>query len=95
MFLGIDEEGGIVSRIADSGLAENVGSAADIAASGDVQAARDAGSAIGGYLSKYGFNVDFAPVADVIEEENAFIDQHEAFPGNRRYHRGHARRQSK
>ena len=75
MFLGIDEEGGIVSRIADSGLAENVGSAADIAASGDVQAARDAGSAIGGYLSKYGFNVDFAPVADVIEEENAFIGE--------------------
>lgn len=75
MFLGIDEEGGIVSRIADSGLAENVGSAADIAASGDVQATRDAGSAIGGYLSKYGFNVDFAPVADVIEEENAFIGE--------------------
>ena len=42
MFLGIDEEGGIVSRVADSGLAENVGSAADIAASGDAQAARDA-----------------------------------------------------
>ena len=75
MFLGIDEEGGIVSRVADSGLAENVGSAADIAASGDAQAARDAGSAIGGYLSKYGFNVDFAPVADVIEEGNAFIGE--------------------
>ena len=75
MFLAVDEEGGIVSRVAESGLAENVGSAAEIAASGDAQRARDAGTAIGGYLSKYGFNVDFAPVADVIEEGNAFIGE--------------------
>ncbi|MDE6890290.1 MAG: beta-N-acetylhexosaminidase, partial [Lachnospiraceae bacterium] len=75
MFLAVDEEGGIVSRVAESGLAENVGSAAEIAASGDAQRARNAGTAIGGYLSKYGFNVDFAPVADVIEEGNAFIGE--------------------
>ena len=34
MFLGIDEEGGIVSRIADSGLAENVGSMAKVGEAG-------------------------------------------------------------
>lgn len=75
IFLGVDEEGGSVSRVAESGLEENVGSMADVAASGDAGAAREAGSAIGGYLSKYGFNVDFAPVADVIEEGNTVIGE--------------------
>lgn len=37
----------------------------EIALSGDTQRARHAGSVIGGYLSQYGIDIDFAPVADV------------------------------
>ncbi len=73
IFLGVDEEGGTVSRVAEKGLADNVGNMADIGNSGDTAAARDAGAAIGGYLAEYGFNVDFAPVADVITEGNTTI----------------------
>lgn len=75
VFLGIEEEGGEVSRVAQAGLADNVGSMAEIGASGDAALAREAGTTIGSYLSGYGFNVDFAPVADVVTEENAPIGE--------------------
>ncbi len=72
VFIGVDEEGGEVSRIAGSSIeVEKVASAADIAATGDVAKAYSAGTTIGEYLSKLGFNLDFAPVADV-----ATIDNH-------------------
>ena len=73
LFIGIDEEGGSVSRIAESGLADNVGTMGDIGTSGDPAKAKEAGSAIAAYLSEYGFNLDFAPVADVILEGNSII----------------------
>lgn len=73
LFLGVDEEGGSVSRVADSGLADNVGDMADIGSSGDAAAARETGAAISGYLAEYGFNMDFAPVADVITDGNTTI----------------------
>lgn len=73
LFIGTDEEGGSVSRIAESGLADNVGTMGDIGTSGDPSKAKEAGSAIAAYLSEYGFNLDFAPVADVILEGNSII----------------------
>lgn len=73
IFLGIEEEGGEVSKVAQVGLADNVGSMAEIGALGDAALAREAGAAIGAYLSGYGFNMDFAPVADVVTAENAII----------------------
>lgn len=73
IFLGVDEEGGRVSRVADAGLADNVGSMAEIGASGDAAMAQEAGAVIGSYLSGFGFNMDFAPVADVITEGNETI----------------------
>ena len=73
LFIGIDEEGGSVSRIAESGLADNVGTMGDIGASGDLSKAKEAGSTIAAYLAEYGFNLDFAPVADVILEGNSII----------------------
>ncbi|MBQ6772700.1 MAG: hypothetical protein IJP48_01430 [Synergistaceae bacterium] len=66
-FIAIDEEGGRVSRLAnnpDFGL-ENVGSMQDIGSTGNTQNAYNAGANIGSYLSDYGFNLDFAPVADI------------------------------
>lgn len=73
IFLGVDEEGGKVSRVAEKGLAENVGSMADIGATGDAAKAQEAGADIGAYLSGFGFNLDFAPVADVVAEGNTTI----------------------
>lgn len=73
IFLGVDEEGGTVSRVAEKGLADNVGPMAEIGAGGDAAMAQDAGAVIGGYLSGFGFNMNFAPVADVITEGNETI----------------------
>lgn len=64
--LCIDEEGGRVSRLAANPAFDvpHYGSMAAVAAGGP-QAARDAAYSIGTYLRKYGFDIDFAPVADV------------------------------
>ncbi len=75
-FLSVDEEGGTVARIAGSGRFDvpNVGNMADIGALGDVRQARQAGETIGTYLSELGFNLDFAPDADVLTNpENTVV----------------------
>ena len=63
----VDEEGGTVARVAGSGNFDvtNVGNMSEIGASGDTERARQAGETIGIYLSELGFNLDFAPDADV------------------------------
>ena len=65
IFLAVDEEGGSVARLAGKNLVPNVGSMEAIGATGDAGNARQAGTTIGTYLSDFGFNVNFAPVADV------------------------------
>lgn len=67
LFLAVDEEGGKVARVADSSIdVEKVSPMAEIGATGDAQNAYEAGTTIGAYLSRLGFNLDFAPVADVL-----------------------------
>ena len=66
-FLAVDEEGGTVARLAghdafDLPVYESAGA---VGASGDPADAYAMGQAIGSYLHEYGFNLDFAPVADV------------------------------
>lgn len=73
VFLAVDEEGGTVSRVAESGIATNVGSQAEVGKTCDPAKAEENGVTIGNYLSECGFNVDFAPVADVISEGNTTI----------------------
>lgn len=73
VFLAVDEEGGSVSRVAGAGLAENVGDMSEIGSTCDPEKAKKVGTTIGTYLSQSGFNVDFAPVADVISAENSVI----------------------
>ncbi len=66
--LGIDEEGGRIARIANHSANFNVTkfpSMGAIAQSGDESRAYEAGQTIGAYLSAYGLDIDFAPVADV------------------------------
>lgn len=67
-FLTVDEEGGdLVARIANSGYfdVERFPNMDQIGATGDESAAAHVGTTIGDYLHEIGFNVDFAPVADV------------------------------
>lgn len=65
LFLCIDEEGGRVARIANhqSFDVENVGAMGNVT---DAEKAYECGNTIGSYLHELGFNVDFAPDADVI-----------------------------
>lgn len=73
VFLAVDEEGGSVSRVAGAGLADDVGDMSEIGSTCDPEKAKEVGTTIGTYLSQFGFNVDFAPVADVVSAENAVI----------------------
>lgn len=82
VFLGVDEEGGKVARVADALNLDNVGAMADIGSTGDVQAAYTANETIGKYLASYGFNVDFAPVADVLTNPDNSVIGNRAFSGD-------------
>lgn len=66
LFLAVDEEGGKVARVADALKLTNVGAMAEIGKSGDSNQAYTAMQTVGNYLTKYGFNLDFAPVADIL-----------------------------
>lgn len=63
----IDEEGGRVARIANNPNfdVKKYESMAAIGATGDPANAYECGNYIGTYLKGYGFDIDFAPVADV------------------------------
>lgn len=78
LFIAVDEEGGTVSRVAESGIGTNVGKASEIGGTGDPANAYNAGQTIAGYLVPLGFNLDFAPVADLNNVEGSVI-------GNRSY----------
>lgn len=74
--LSVDEEGGRVARIANN---ENFDvphyvSMAAVGATGDPDKAAETGNAIGTYLKEFGFDIDFAPVADAnTNPENVVI----------------------
>lgn len=72
LFVGVDEEGGTVSRLGNNG---NMGvtkfpNMAEIGASGDASKAYDVGETLGKELKALGVNVNFAPVADVNTNPN-------------------------
>ena len=66
LFLAVDEEGGAVARLANHWAFDlpKYKSAAAVGA-GEPEDAYEMGRTIGTYLKKYGFTIDFAPVADV------------------------------
>ena len=72
LFLGIDEEGGTVARLANHSAFDlpQYQSAGAVGASGNPEDALKMGQTIGAYLGEYGFNMDFAPVADVNTNPN-------------------------
>ena len=83
-FLGTDEEGGRVTRIYGSSITDipYVGSMYSVGTSGDLQAAYEAGNTLGCYLKELGFNVDFAPVADIFTNEENTVIGDRAFGNN-------------
>lgn len=68
IFLAVDEEGGSVSRVASNKNfdVEKFDDMASVGEGGNLPDAYNVGNVIGSYLSGYGFNLDFAPVADVL-----------------------------
>lgn len=67
LFIGVDEEGGSVARVANSPEfdVEKFESMQAIGQSNAPENALNVGYTIGSYLKEYGFNLNFAPVADV------------------------------
>ena len=67
LFVGVDEEGGMVSRVGANSKINKVPfkSAFTIGQTGNVRIAYDEAKRMGKLLKELGFNMDFAPVADI------------------------------
>lgn len=81
LFIGADEEGGKVVRIASApGFSvTQFPLLPELAAEGGTEAVREMGRTLGGYLQEYGVNTDFAPVADVADPDQTNIVSDRAF----------------
>jgi len=82
--LCIDEEGGRVARIGRNSnfQVKTYESMGAIGATGDPQNAYECGNTIGTYLHRYGFDIDFAPVADVNTNPENIVIGARAFSDN-------------
>ena len=75
LLIAIDEEGGIVSRMTD--ILAPPPAQQEIGESGDPALARKSAKDVSQQLRSYGFNLDFAPVADVGYSPRDFSDDPE------------------
>ena len=79
LFLGVDEEGGsLVARVANSVTISvpTFPNMMEIGNTGNPEEAYEVGRTIGTYLKNLGFNLDFAPIADVlVNPENQVIGE--------------------
>ncbi len=66
LFIGVDEEGGYVSRLNKIDVVPWTDPMEDYGAAGDEQAVYDLGGEFAQGMTSVGFNLDFAPVADVL-----------------------------
>ncbi len=78
LLLGVDEEGGTVARVSGSGRFDT-GVYPDMAAVESADRAREIGAEMGEYLRELGFNLDFAPVADVLTNPDNTVVRRRAF----------------
>lgn len=70
LLIGVDEEGGRVARVSGKLGTTAFDPMATYGAAGDTEAVRQVGATIARDISTFGFNVDFAPVADVVTNPN-------------------------
>lgn len=84
LFISVDEEGGKVARIGgcDAIDVPRIENAAEIGSSGNSQEAYEAGDSIGEYLARMGFNLDYAPVADVLTNPENTVVKDRSFGNN-------------
>lgn len=76
LFVGVDEEGGTVQRVASNKKMEmkTIPSMYEIGLTNDPEQAYEVGKTIASQISELGFNLDFAPVADICDvNENTEI----------------------
>lgn len=80
-FIAVDEEGGRVARIGNNKnfAVQTVPAMYEIGATGNRDNAYSAGWTVGAYLKDYGFNLDFAPVADVFSNPDNTVIGNRAF----------------
>ncbi|HEU5140184.1 MAG TPA: beta-N-acetylhexosaminidase [Bacillales bacterium] len=71
LFLSVDQEGGRVERMPDA--IKELPSQGKVGNTGDPGFARQFGNLIGTELSAFGFNMDFAPVLDVIRDPESSV----------------------
>lgn len=73
LFIAVDEEGGRVARLGSSGIIDKLPpmkTIGDMPVEQGEKRAAEVGEFLGKELTELGFNVDFAPVADIITVEN-------------------------
>ena len=81
LFIAIDQEGGRVNRMPKEIL--NLPPAYQIAKTGDIELAKEAGSITGEMLHESGINMDFAPVLDIKRFKNGHAIGDRAFSENK------------
>lgn len=81
LFISVDEEGGTVARLGRNPAmgTTDFPDMAEIGATGDPQQAYSVGLTLGTELGALGFNLDFAPVADVYSNPDNPVIGHRAF----------------
>lgn len=73
IFVAMEDEGGKISPLQEKGLVDKQDNAKTLAENEDADKAHEVGSAIGAYMADYGFNLNFAPVADLNSVENSIM----------------------
>ncbi len=73
LFIAIEDEGGKISPLAERGLVTKQNNAKAVAEAGTEGAAYETATATGAYLTEYGFNLNFAPMADLNNVENSIM----------------------
>ena len=81
LLISVDEEGGTVTRIAGNSNfdVETIENMSEVGAGGDIDRAYEIGTILGGYLSELGFNMDFAPDADVLSNPDNQVVRERSF----------------
>ena len=75
MLVAADEEGGTVVRVADKASfgVEDPGNMRDLGNTANADLAESEAYRVGSYLRDIGVNLDFAPVADITDDEGSFV----------------------
>lgn len=81
LFTCVDEEGGTVARVSGQRAmgVESYPDMREVGDAGDLERAEQIGAEMGKYLTDLGFNVDFAPVADVVTNPDNYVVDVRAF----------------